>query len=203
MKKSVMCIVETQSKAEVIVSQVEQAGFARSDISVLLPSESAPKDFAHEHNTKARTRGSRRRCERGWCGRRGDWVARRHRGTRDSWVRPAHRGRPAVGRAQRCQQLERPWAASRARWLGWVSQMEAKRYEGRIKGGNILISVHTSTNEEQTRVEQIFKTAPGAGHLLRHGVEPPKAQRSKRKDCQTHPVVDAAREGRRLVNTST
>ena len=40
-----------------------------------------------------------------------------------------------------------------------IPEIEAKRYEGKIKGGNILISVHTSTTEEQARVEKLFKAA--------------------------------------------
>ena len=53
MKKSVMCIVDTQARAESIVNDVERAGFSRDDVSVLLPSKSGTKDFAHEHSTKA------------------------------------------------------------------------------------------------------------------------------------------------------
>jgi hypothetical protein len=40
-----------------------------------------------------------------------------------------------------------------------IPEIEAKRYEGKIKGGNILISVHTETSDEQKRAETIFKTA--------------------------------------------
>jgi hypothetical protein len=40
-----------------------------------------------------------------------------------------------------------------------IPEIEAKRYEGKLKGGNLLISVHTDNSEEQKRAEQIFKTA--------------------------------------------
>lgn len=40
-----------------------------------------------------------------------------------------------------------------------IPEIEAKRYEGKIKSGNILISVHVETSEEQKRAEAIFKTA--------------------------------------------
>src|SRR5512141_1106622 len=53
MKKAVMCIVKTQPEAEAIVGQLQAAGFSNNDISVLFPDKSGTKDFAHEHNTKA------------------------------------------------------------------------------------------------------------------------------------------------------
>ena len=40
-----------------------------------------------------------------------------------------------------------------------IPEIEAKRYEGKIKGGNILISVHTENSDMQKRAEEIFKTA--------------------------------------------
>jgi hypothetical protein len=40
-----------------------------------------------------------------------------------------------------------------------IPEIEAKRYEGKIKGGNLLISVHTESPDEQKRVEAIFKAA--------------------------------------------
>ncbi|MBP9130322.1 MAG: hypothetical protein KBF50_08580, partial [Steroidobacteraceae bacterium] len=35
----------------------------------------------------------------------------------------------------------------------------AKRYEGKIKGGNILLSVHAESSEEIDRAKEIFKQA--------------------------------------------
>ena len=40
-----------------------------------------------------------------------------------------------------------------------IPEIEAKRYEGKIKGGNILISVHSENSDEQKRAEAIFKKA--------------------------------------------
>ena len=53
MKKAVMCIVQNQGQAESIVTQLQGAGFANNDISVLFPDKTGTRDFAHEHNTKA------------------------------------------------------------------------------------------------------------------------------------------------------
>ena len=36
------------------------------------------------------------------------------------------------------------------------SQYEAKRYEGKVKEGNILMSVHTNDSKERERAKEIF-----------------------------------------------
>ena len=40
-----------------------------------------------------------------------------------------------------------------------MPEFEAKQYEEKMKGGNILISVHTEDGTERTRVKEIFKNA--------------------------------------------
>jgi len=42
-----------------------------------------------------------------------------------------------------------------------IPEFEAKRYEGKIKAGNILISVHTKNTEELTEVWVIFRREGG------------------------------------------
>ena len=37
-----------------------------------------------------------------------------------------------------------------------IPEYEAKRYEGKIKAGNILISVHSENSDEVTREKDIF-----------------------------------------------
>ena len=53
MKKSVIGIVESETQAEQIVSDLQAGGTPSSQISVLFPDKRGTKDFAHEHNTKA------------------------------------------------------------------------------------------------------------------------------------------------------
>ena len=40
-----------------------------------------------------------------------------------------------------------------------ISKYEAKQYEEKMKGGNILISVHTDDGAGRARVKEIFKNA--------------------------------------------
>ena len=37
-----------------------------------------------------------------------------------------------------------------------IPEYEAKLYEGKVKEGNILISVHTENSDERTRAKKIF-----------------------------------------------
>jgi hypothetical protein len=38
-----------------------------------------------------------------------------------------------------------------------MPEYEAKRYEGKVRSGNILLSIHTENGEEVTRAKDIFK----------------------------------------------
>lgn len=40
-----------------------------------------------------------------------------------------------------------------------IPEYEAKRYEGKIKEGNLLISVHTENRTERARAKRIFELA--------------------------------------------
>ena len=50
-----------------------------------------------------------------------------------------------------------------------IPEYEAKRYEGRIKGGNILMSLHTDDGRERDRAKEILKKA-GAEDISYTGV---------------------------------
>jgi N-acetylmuramic acid 6-phosphate (MurNAc-6-P) etherase len=41
----------------------------------------------------------------------------------------------------------------------WIPDYEAKLYEGRVRGGNVLVSVHASDGKLQDRAKEILKNA--------------------------------------------
>jgi hypothetical protein len=157
-KSSVMCIAETRSLAESIVEQVERAGFPRSDVSVLFPNKSGTKDFAHEHNTKAPEGAVAGVSAGGVVG-----------GTLGLLAGIGALAIPGIGPLIAAGPLLAALSGAAAgATVGGITgalvgmgipEIEAKRYEGKIKGGNILISVHTNSGEEQRRVEAIFKSS--------------------------------------------
>jgi uncharacterized membrane protein len=59
-----------------------------------------------------------------------------------------------------------------------IPEYEAKRYEGKIKDGNILISVHSGDSEERKLAKEIFERA-GAYDISFSGEESvPKRKRA-------------------------
>lgn len=158
MKKAVMCIVQNQNQAESIVGQLQGAGFSNNDISVLFPNKQGTKDFAHEHNTKA--------PEGAVAGAGAGGVVG---GTLGLLAGIGALAIPGLGPFIAAGPLLAALSGAAAgATVGGITgaligmgipEIEAKRYEGKIKGGNLLVSVHAETSEEVKRAEQIFKAA--------------------------------------------
>ena len=64
-----------------------------------------------------------------------------------------------------------------------IPELEAKQYEGKIKGGNILISVH-SENGDETSARKRFSNAPALMTFLT-----PRKKVSQRKIKPGHQQV--------------
>ena len=52
MKRSALCLVDTEAQADVVVEKLRSAGFSDNDISVLFPDKGSTRDFAHKKETK-------------------------------------------------------------------------------------------------------------------------------------------------------
>jgi len=52
MKRSALCLVDTETQADAIVGKLRSAGFSDNDISVLFPDKGSTRDFAHKKETK-------------------------------------------------------------------------------------------------------------------------------------------------------
>jgi len=74
-----------------------------------------------------------------------------------------------------------------------IPEIEAKRYEGKIKEGNILISVHTDNSEEITRAKAIF-TQVGAQDICTTGesATPKQSKPTDRSARQTEAAFSPA-----------
>jgi hypothetical protein len=158
MKKAVMCIVQSRSLAETVVGQLQDAGFSNNDISVLFPDKTGTKDFAHEHHTKAPEGAVAGVGAGGAVG-----------GTIGLLAGIGALAIPGLGPFIAAGPLLAALSGAAAgAAVGGVAgalvgmgipEIEAKRYEGKIKGGNLLVSVHTESGEEIKRAENIFKAA--------------------------------------------
>lgn len=157
MSKAVLCIANSESQAIEIVNQLKGAGF-RNEISVLTPDKSGTRDFAHEHNTKAPEGATTGAGTGGVLGGALGWLA--GIGTLAiPGLGPFIAAGPimaALGGAAVGATVGGIVGALIG--LG-IPEYEAKQYEGKIKGGNVLISVHTDNAEQAERVEEIYKNA--------------------------------------------
>ncbi|MDB5213011.1 MAG: hypothetical protein JWO86_938, partial [Myxococcaceae bacterium] len=141
MKKAVLCIVQRQDQAEAIVSQLQNVGFTPNDISVLFPDKQGTKDFAHEHSTKAPEGAVAGAGTGGVLG-----------GTLGLLAGIGALAIPGLGPFIAAGPL---MAALSGAAIGagvggltgaligmGIPEIEARKYEGKVKGGNLLIATH-------------------------------------------------------------
>jgi len=174
MKKAVMCIAQSRGQADSIVTRLQSSGFSNNDISVLFPDKDGTKDFAHEHNTKAPEGAVTGVGAGGVVG-----------GTLGLLAGIGALAIPGIGPLIAAGPLLAALSGAAAgAAVGGVTgaligmgipEIEAKRYEGKIKGGNILISVHVESSDEDKRVTEIFKTANADDICSAGESTPPKA----------------------------
>lgn len=154
--KTVIGILEDQTQAENVVTQLQGAGFAGNDISVLFPDKRGTKDFAHEHNTKA--------PEGAVAGVAGGGVVG---GTIGLLAGIGALAIPGLGPFIAAGPLMAALSGAAAgAAIGGIAgaligmgipEIEAKRYEGKVRGGNLLVAVHVDDRDEQKRAEEILK----------------------------------------------
>ncbi|MEP6882855.1 MAG: hypothetical protein ABI866_12730 [Dokdonella sp.] len=156
MKASVYCTAKTMAQAELIVDSLKTAGFTSNDISALMPDKRTTKDFAHEHNTKAPE------------GATAGGVAGLGVGAALGWlagigalaipgVGPLIAAGPIMG-ALAGGAVGGATGGIIGALVGMgIPEFEAKRYESKIREGNILISVHTEDSKQRDVAKDVFK----------------------------------------------
>jgi hypothetical protein len=190
-KKSVFCIATSRPQADQIVDLLKSTNFSNNDISVLFPDKGTSRDFAHETHTKAPEGIATGASTGGVIGGALGWVAGIG-ALAIPGVGPFIAAGPivaalsgaAVGAAA-------GGIAGGLIGLG-IPEIEAKRYEGKIKKGNILISVHTENSDEITQAKEIF-TKAGAQDICSTGeASAPKGNNDTK---------DTSRSARELAGT--
>ena len=158
MSKAVFCIAKSTEQAEHIVSGLKAAGFSNNDISVLFPDKNTTKDFAHEKHTKAPEGaaiggavGIGAGAVLGWLAGIGSLAI--------PGVGPFIAAGPIMGALSGAAVGGATGGLSGALIGLGIPEYEAKRYEGKIKGGSALISVHTANSEAIDQAKEIFEQA--------------------------------------------
>ncbi|MET0411809.1 MAG: DUF3341 domain-containing protein [Polyangiaceae bacterium] len=154
--KSVIGLVDTEAQASKIVSELERAGFATSDISALFPDKQGTRDFAHEKNTKAPEGAVAGASAGGALG-----------GTIGLLAGIGALAIPGLGPFIAAGPIMAALSGAAAgAAVGGVTgaligmgipELEAKQYEAKIKGGNILMSVHVENGDEVDKAKKVLQ----------------------------------------------
>jgi hypothetical protein len=155
-KVAVFGIYHTSAQAERGVDDLIASGFSSDDVSVLLPDSQGTKAFAHEKNTKAPEGTAAGVTTGGAIG-----------GTLGLLAGLGALAIPGVGPFLVAGPIFSALAGLGAggavggligALVGMgIPEYEAKRFEGRIKDGGILLSVHCDTSVEITRAKDLLK----------------------------------------------
>jgi hypothetical protein len=175
-------IYDTTSAAERAVDQLIAAGFSNQDVSVLMADRQSSRDFAAEKNTKAPEGATT-----------GAGVGGAVGGTLGLLAGIGALAIPGVGPLIAAGPIMATLAGlgvggavgglvGALVGLG-IPEYEAKRYEGRVKDGGVLLSVHCDSSDEVSRAKDILK-ATGADDISSSG----------EKSVSTH-GVDTDRRG--------
>lgn len=158
MNKAVFGIFSTQVEAEQAVDVLIAADFPSSSISVLLPDSRGNREFAHEKHTKAPEGTTAGATVGGVVG-----------GTLGVLAGIGALAIPGIGPLIAAGPIVAGLAGLGAGGAvgGLVGALvgmglpeyEAKRYEGRVKGGGTLLSVHCNSSDEVDRAKHLLEGA--------------------------------------------
>ncbi len=153
-------IFPSYSAADAAVDRLHAAGFSHDDVSVLMADKQGSKDFAAEKNTKAPEGTTAGVLGGGTVGGTIGLLAGLG-ALAIPGVGPLIAAGPIMG-ALAGLGIGGAVGGLIGALVGMgIPEYEAKRYEGRVKDGGILISVHCETSEEISRAKDLLKQAGG------------------------------------------
>jgi hypothetical protein len=156
-KKSVLCLAKTYAQADRIVTRLRSCGFAYNDISALFPDKQTTRDFAHEKHTKAPEGAATGAGTGGLVGGALGLLA--GIGTLAiPGVWPLIAAGPIMAALSGAAVGAAVGGITGALIGLGIPEYEAKRYEGKIRDGRILISVHTESSDEASRAKEVFQS---------------------------------------------
>lgn len=174
---AVFGVYKSGMEAEYAADALISAGFPNADISVLMPDVQGTKQFAHEKNTKAPEGTTTGAISGGAIG-----------GTLGLLAGIGALAIPGLGPFIAAGPIMGALAGLGAggavgglvgALVGMgIPEYEAKRYEGRVKNGGVLLSVHCDTSDEISRAKEVLKrtnaediSSAGEKSVSTHGVE--------------------------------
>lgn len=153
---AVFGIFQDRIQVERAIDQFRQAGFRSNDVSVLFPDVTSTKEFAHEKHTKAPEGAAAGAGTGAVVGGTLGWL-----------VGIGALAIPGLGPFIAAGPIMAALAGAgvggavgglTGALIGMgIPEYEAKRYEGIVKKGGILVSVHSDNSEWTDRAKKIFK----------------------------------------------
>jgi hypothetical protein len=157
-KEQVFGIAKSRSQAEQIIEGLQSSGFPTSEISILLPDTEGKHDIAHVKATKAPEGATTGAATGGVAG-----------GVIGLLAGIGALAIPGVGPLIAAGPIV---AALTGAGVGGtaggivggliglgIPEIEAKRYDEKLRAGHYLVAVHVRNDEEEDRAEDIFKNA--------------------------------------------
>lgn len=179
-KKSVFGIFSSREAVDQAVTRLKDANFRNQDISVLMPSKEGTKDFAHQKDTKAPEGATAGATSGAVIGGGLGWL-----------VGIGALAIPGIGPFVAAGPIMAALAGAgvggavgglTGAMVGMgIPEYEAKRFEGIVKDGGILLSVHVDDSDWQKKAKEILESA-GAKDVAAAGEE-----KSKNKDESEFP----------------
>ena len=149
-------IYSSRSGVENAVDELKAAGYRNTDISVLFPQNVGTKDFAHEKNTKApegvaagATGGAALGGALGWLAGIGALAI--------PGLGPFIAAGPIMAALAGAGVGGAVGGVAGALVGMGIPEYEAKRFEGRVKDGGILLSVHCDDSDWTKRAKEILE----------------------------------------------
>jgi hypothetical protein len=153
---AVFGIYSTRDEVEEAVDRLKLGGFRSTDISVLFPTNVGTKDFAHQKNTKAPEGAATGAASGAVIGGTLGWLV-------GIGIFAIPGAGPFIAAGPIIAALAGVGVGGTVGGvtgaligLG-IPEYEAKRYEGRIKSGSILLSVHSDDSEWTKKAKKILE----------------------------------------------
>ena len=159
MSHSIICIVPNQAEADRIVEVLKTSGFKNESISAIVPDKGGVAEAAHKNQTKATATAT--------VGAKTGLLVG---GALGLLVGVGFLACPGFGIIAAGPIMAAISGAALGGSVGGVAggliglgvhEDDAKHFEGKLREGNVLVSVHTENPDEATRAEEILKTNGG------------------------------------------
>ncbi len=153
---SAFCIASTEAQAGTIVDRLHSVGFSNDDISVLFPDKGSSREFAHQKETKL-PEGATIGAGSGGVVGAGIGLLAGIGSLAIPGLGPFIAAGPIMA-ALSGGAIGAGVGGIAGALIGLgIPEYEAKRYEGRVREGGILVSAHCANSDEVKAAKDIFE----------------------------------------------